>query len=625
MRSCLRDRRSVLISSVALGAAATVALSDIGAIAAAAAAALPLKVRVTLDGKSYEFDETQGRDLGDYKGPGFVQRCVWVTVAGLPLSVFMRPDRDSDRAEVVFELGRLWSGPPRHFGAYTVEIQRGDKGLARVEVPKHFWFSRWRWQSARRPVIAKVSELVAAGLVPPYGDLRLDKERPQGEAKPPPARTQASSPDPRQAEAGVGAALPPGSSVIGGLHRDANGQLEVVARPPDAAPQQAPRIAAAQQAKLPAGAAHPYTIMGLAGLAPYMPTTGERDEIGPLTEAQARWLSTGDGAAFDAMFAQAEASGTVPWHMRDEKTGAPFSIEQYPKGGWYGENKVNEPAIAQIKSEVVPDDAHHPALTYLPFLLTGDPYFLDALQLQLTWCLGTNPPPYRLDGKGILSHGQTRAYAWGLRDLAQLAKVTPAAAPGWMLPRAYWERLLENNRLWFEESFVHNPEPPYRIFRVATKYETDNRDEGLEGTTRYSAWQDEFMSFILGWMVLMGFNSWRDAFNWKVDSAIARTSDKSGWLRAYSTPYRLCIRRSNSAPWPASWKEAWALNVELQKWQVSDRESWSEGPMTYLGYTCGVLGLAARIGIPEARECFAWADRELQRSQVRAFRWSVHP
>jgi hypothetical protein len=562
----------VLVSSVALGAAAAISLSDIGALAASAAAALPLKVRVTLDGKRYEFDEAKGRDLGDYKGPGFVQRCVRVTVPDLPLSVFLRPDRDSERVEVVFELGRLWSGPPRHFGAYTVEIQRGDKELARIEVPKHFWFSRWRWQSARRPIIAKVSELIAAGLVPPYGDVRLDKERPQGEAKPPPARPQARGPDARPAEAGPGAALPPGSSVVGGLHRDANGQLEVVARPPVPAPQQqaphqAPRPAA-RPAALPAGAAHPYVIMGLAGLTAYMPTTGERDDIGPLTEAQARWLCTGDGAALDAMFAQAEASGTVPWHVRDEKTGAPFNFEQYPKGGWYGEKNINEPDIPLIKSEVTPDAAHHPALTYLPFLLTGDPYLLDALQLQLTWCLGSNPPAYRLGAKGILPHGQTRSYAWCLRDLAQLAKVTPEAAPGWMLPRAYWQRILENNRLWFEESYVRDPEPLHRIFHSATAVSVDNREAALNGAARFAAWEEEFLAFILGWTVAMGFPSWRDAFMWKVASTIARTDGKSGWQRAWSTPYGMAVRRSNALPWAQSWAEAWALNVELQKWHV---------------------------------------------------------
>ena len=165
------------------------------------------------------------------------------------------------------------------------------------------------------------------------------------------------------------------------------------------------------------------------------------------------------------MFAQAEASGTIPWNLRDEKTGAPLSFEQYPMAGWSGEPRDNPAFVIHLKSEVTPDDAHHPALTYLPFLLTGDPYFLEALQLQLTWCISSFPAARRLGPKSILPFSQTRAYAWCLRDLAQLAKVTPATVPGWLLPRTYWERILDNNRVWFEETFVRNPEPPFRIFR----------------------------------------------------------------------------------------------------------------------------------------------------------------
>jgi hypothetical protein len=46
----------------------------------------------------------------------------------LPMTVVFRPDRDPTRTEMVFELGRLWSGPPRHLGPYTAEILHGGQG-----------------------------------------------------------------------------------------------------------------------------------------------------------------------------------------------------------------------------------------------------------------------------------------------------------------------------------------------------------------------------------------------------------------------------------------------------------------------------------------------------------------
>ena len=51
-------------------------------------------------------------------------------------------------------------------GAYTAVDHAGRRDLATVDVPKHYYYSRWRWQSAPRPVTATVADLLAAKLVP---------------------------------------------------------------------------------------------------------------------------------------------------------------------------------------------------------------------------------------------------------------------------------------------------------------------------------------------------------------------------------------------------------------------------------------------------------------------------
>jgi len=615
-----RDRRSLLLSGLALGAAARIGLRDRPAFAAPAEPA-PLRVRVTLDGKSYQFDEPMGRDLGDHKGQGFVQRCVMVTVPELPLSVFMRPDRDSDRVEVVFELGRVWSGPPQHLGPYSVEIEREGKLLARVDVPIHYWFSRWRWQSARRPVVAKAADLIAAGMLPPYAAEHVAAVPPEHAANAPSAKSEAIASAPASPSR-----LPAPSVVARALRRGPDGQVEAAAAPSAPAPPAA--RAAATQAPMPAGRERTYTIMGLAGLTAYMPTTGDRPDIGPVTEPQARWICTGASDALEDMFAQAEASGTVPWNIRDEKTGAPFSFEQYPKGGWnLDAPREFDPYVAPLKSPVTPDWAHHPALTYVPFMLTGDPYYLEALQLQLTWCIGGIPAEYRSAEKCILPKGQTRAYAWCLRDAAQLAKVTPEMVPGWLLPRGYWERILENNRVWFEETFVRNPEPPFRVFRAATKIRDGADDAGPIGqfkVPRVDPFEEDYLAFVMAWTVLM-FPAWRDAFVWKVGATIARTDGKSGWMRAYATPYLFALSGPPPAPWAQTWKEAFEINAKLQDWTVTDPDRFAGRNTGYLHYARAALALATRLGVPEARECYAWADKVIRTSPQMAamYRWSI--
>jgi hypothetical protein len=275
------------------------------------------------------------------------------------------------------------------------------------------------------------------------------------------------------------------------------------------------------------------------------------------------------------------------------------------------------------------DSAHHPALTYVPFLATGDPYYLEALQLSTTWCIGDVAAAYRLDNKCILSHGQTRAYAWCLRDVAQLAKVTPTSAPEWMLPPPYWERILENNRVWFTETFIRNAKPHCRVFRVATSYvrTTQVPDKSLDNIPLISPWMEEYLSVILAWIVMMGHESWREAFNWKVGSTIARTDRISGWQRAYATPYLIFFGLTPSGPWVESWNELWEVNVKLQHWHVGDPNRWSFSPNTgYLSYTRAVLALASHLGIANAKQCYGWADEEVRGTPPdNVYRWRIRP
>ena len=95
------------------------------------------------------------------------------------MSVMFRRDRGSDRAEVVFELGRVRSGEPAHLGVYQARIYRGSTQLASVAVPEHYWSARWRWRSARRPVRVTTTSLIQHGLLPPYtAEAHAERTRP---------------------------------------------------------------------------------------------------------------------------------------------------------------------------------------------------------------------------------------------------------------------------------------------------------------------------------------------------------------------------------------------------------------------------------------------------------------
>ena len=144
--------------------------------AASCLAAVPapalLSALITYNGNLYCFDQCSGSNLGNYTDPQgrFVQGCVRSTNVGLPgMTVFFRSDTDGSRDEVVFEYGNPFvTVTPINMTAYTVKITKGGATLATVSVPQHFWFARWRWQSAPRPVTTTPAALITAGLLPHY-------------------------------------------------------------------------------------------------------------------------------------------------------------------------------------------------------------------------------------------------------------------------------------------------------------------------------------------------------------------------------------------------------------------------------------------------------------------------
>src|SRR5258708_2251423 len=90
----------------------------------ARAADMPqLQVILETPGGVLRFDAAAGRDLGDFAGPGFTQRCILTTLPDQPFRVMFRPDRDSDRLEVVVELGGLRATRPIHARAYPAPIR----------------------------------------------------------------------------------------------------------------------------------------------------------------------------------------------------------------------------------------------------------------------------------------------------------------------------------------------------------------------------------------------------------------------------------------------------------------------------------------------------------------------
>ena len=504
----------------------------------------PLRATVNIQGTTYIVDESLATNLGSYNSlaGGFTQTCKRFDIAALGLSVFFRSDTDGKRDEVVFELGRLfYKTPMANLGPYTVTILRGQSTLATITVPNHYWFSRWRWQSARRPIIRSVDTLIKAKLLPPY--------------------------------------------------QSVTGYISPV-RPS-------------------------YSIMGLAGITPYMPQTGERDDIGLFTEAGAEYLCTRNQAALDAVFAQAEASGTIPWHKRDEITHTPADFNAYPNMTWYDPN-AGTPYIPGVATPITIDMSHEPNLAYLPFLLTDDPYYLEEMQFATNDAWGALPSKYRPDIP------QTRMYAWYMRNLGQCVQVTPASTPSWLFPKSYWQTFMDKNRLFLETNYVNDAVGALHSVFHSTAPIWAARDEGpwAPAGSWIDVWQQEFLSTVLGYLVDMGFSEWKKSFDWCVQNTLDRTSKTSGWHRAFSTPYRILLKTSATSPIVGTWADAWLLTSKAQGLVDNGSDTWLLGSdKTYLSYTRGSLVYAERLNPGSATENLTWASTNL--GAQNSFKWRI--
>lgn len=339
-----------------------------------------------------------------------------------------------------------------------------------------------------------------------------------------------------------------------------------------------------------------FSVMGTAGLLPYMPNTGGRPDIGLITDWCGQYLARGDNLS--TILAQAEASGSMPWHFRDERTGRLIDLAQYPAATTYPDSGGSPtiPVLTPTAGEATLDTAHMPNMLLVPYLLTEDPYYLEAMQAQALWMYMSHPANQYRDVPG-----QTRALAWELRQHA-LAYVLTPADPGWLTSRdafaarlAGWRQVIE---AW--------------MARPGVLAITVDKTEGGKPIT--APWEDDFLTAVLGWCVRMGLAGFEAAYAWRLASTLARADGKA-FPRNFCTSYRYVV----AATWPqvlAASSAMWPPATNPPTYQGQD-----DG-RNYLQILGGTLALAKDR--PGCAAAAAWVNGEMERQAAanRGFNWS---
>ncbi len=302
--------------------------------------------------------------------------------------------------------------------------------------------------------------------------------------------------------------------------------------------------------------------MGVGVAAPAMPNTGGRNDIGLLPGWAAMYLLSMDARAKEATLGTADRAGSWSAHYRDKRTGLPVSLIDYPymtllgsPGDTRNPKTGKQEAFPRCPRDVCKtpykaDSAHQPAFAYLPYLVTGDYYYLEELQFWAMWNVFSTNPGYRKNVEGLLATHQVRGQAWSLRTLGEAAYITPDRHP----LKNDFNAILKSNLAWYNATYSNNPS-------ANGLGVIDNRQAVIyKSKTAVAPWQDDFFTQAVGHLAELGFKDAQPLLKWKAKFPIARmVGEGACWVDAAS--YTITVRDSPAAPTYDSMAQAWKRTV----------------------------------------------------------------
>jgi hypothetical protein len=333
----------------------------------------------------------------------------------------------------------------------------------------------------------------------------------------------------------------------------------------------------------------------------YMPETGGRIDIGPMPGWSAAWLLSMDARARDATLATADDSGSWPMHYRDQKTDALVSLDDHPNMTILGNpsDAKNDafPACTDCATPLTVDSAHQPAIVYLPYVLTGDVYYLDELALWANFDMLQSNPGYRDQAKGLVAPDQVRGQAWSMRTLGQLAYILPDQHPF----KAYFQTRLDDNIAHYASAFAPNGSAYNALGALVTgsAYSYDN-DTGI------APWQDAFFTWAIGNLVEMDFASAKPLLDFKAKFSVGLMTDP-GYCWIDASAYTLDIRASSSSAVYDTFAKLYQANFPSTTCNASSgvMTGYPDSPEGYPSNLQPALAVATSSSVPRAAA--AWS------------------
>jgi hypothetical protein len=344
----------------------------------------------------------------------------------------------------------------------------------------------------------------------------------------------------------------------------------------------------------------------------YFGTTGGRQEIGVLPTWTVRWLLSMDRRQEQIMMHCADVSGYIPIHYRESDRyrsffGRVMSIDDRPtiwNNWWDFSGTLTEdsigPPVGDTNTGWSVDMAHQASFAYVPYLVTGEYYYLEEMIFWAGWNLSWGNTAYRQGSLGIVQE-QVRGEAWGIRNVADAANLAPDGSP----EKAYLRQKVLNNLTYWTNSNVPGA---YGAVRFWGKQSMVERPDGsFEPTCMYyiSPWQEDFVLLVLAHLKDIGFDA-RALVNWLGKTAIDRFSAQGfNWFRgsSYHIPVEYNDGAGNPIPY-TTWADVEATFVNAAPTTFGDN------PGNYDYIARAALTRVAHLANGQAAR--SWLDGQLR-------------
>ncbi|ETR71675.1 MAG: hypothetical protein OMM_02311 [Candidatus Magnetoglobus multicellularis str. Araruama] len=262
-------------------------------------------------------------------------------------------------------------------------------------------------------------------------------------------------------------------------------------------------------------------------------------EMWPILKWTGQYLLSMDPIVKRAIIGNAELAGSFPLHYRDSNTRLPVSIDDYPHCTTHWKDHVNpETQLSEAPSKCpdgsdctnphLVDPARKPAYTFIPYLITGDYFFLEELHFWTNFCMIHDAPSDRDFSKGIIK-GDDGDMAFSLRTLGQAAFITPEDHP----LKAYFTQKLLANINYYHKAFL----------------EDQSNAIGCSTLNKFNSivQKDDFFTWAMGYLFDLGFTSTYPIISWKAKFPVLRLTGGDDFCWIFASNSQLRVADTNTA------------------------------------------------------------------------------